>query len=260
PAQQEAAVPAARTIDPAADKMLAMIDQLKTEEARGDPQLLQLNQMLDKIMAIQQREAGGVLPADSTESHEPVQVMTAAPDAVETAILTGTGMRFWGLEEEATPVEGSTGICAVIPEAQTLVSGAIVKLQLQEEVHLGKVTLHPGEYVYGKASLNSERLQVEIPTVKTEDGIVPVKWRLYDMDGLEGIYVPGSIDRDVIRQSGGNGLQSFDLIGGVNPSLSMQAASLGIQTAKTLVGKKAKLIKVHLKAGYQVFIRDRANK
>ncbi len=101
---------------------------------------------------------------------------------------------------------------------------------------------------------------MEIPTVKTETDIVAVKWRIYDMDGLEGIYVPGSIDRDVIQQSGGNGLQSFDLLGSINPSLPMQAASLGIQTAKTLISKKAKLVKLHIKAGYQVLIRDMASK
>lgn len=259
PAQQKTMIPAS-PVEPAADKMLAMIDKLNAEEKQGDPQMAQLNQMLDKIMTIQQRETGSALVPDNLEVRDSVQAITTEPDVVDTELLAVRDTRFWGLEEDIEAAEVSGGIRAVIAEEQTLVNSAILKMRLVDDVHLGKTTIKSGEYVYGKVSLNNERLQVEIPTVRTETGIVAVKWRIYDMDGLEGIYVPGSIDKDVIQQSGGNGLQSVDLLGSINPSLPMQAASLGIQTAKNLISKKAKLVKLYIKAGHQVLIRDMASK
>jgi hypothetical protein len=40
----------------------------------------------------------------------------------------------------------------------------------------------------------------------------------------------------------------------------VQAASAGIEAAKTLLSKKSKLIKVTVKAGYQVLLRDEQQK
>jgi hypothetical protein len=46
----------------------------------------------------------------------------------------------------------------------------------------------------------------------------------------------------------------------MDPSLGAQAASAGIQAAKTLISKKVKLVKVTVKAGYQVLLRDNNQK
>jgi len=48
----------------------------------------------------------------------------------------------------------------------------------------------------------------------------------------------------------GIGLTSLD------PTWQAQAASAGVETAKTLFSKKVKLVKVNVKAGYQVLLRD----
>jgi hypothetical protein len=50
------------------------------------------------------------------------------------------------------------------------------------------------------------------------------------------------------------GLASLD------PSWQAQAAGAGIEAAKTLVSRKVKLVKVTVKAGYQVLLRDEKQK
>lgn len=234
------------------DRIMEMVQQMKEEEAPRDPQLEQMDQMLDKILKIQNPQ-----PEPPVEEIRDERVYSIEPP---TDHITVTNNRFWGLDDEdgapGMPVNHDQGIQAVIHEDQTLVSGATVKLRLLNDVRVGNNDLKAGQYVFGRAQIQNERLQVEIPSVRSAGGILPVKWKVYDMDGLEGVYMPGSIDREVMQQSGSNGLQSLDLMGSVNPSLSMQAASLGIQTAKSLIGKKVKLVKVQVKAGYQVLIRD----
>ena len=46
----------------------------------------------------------------------------------------------------------------------------------------------------------------------------------------------------------------------LDDSWGAQAAGVGIEAAKTLLSKKAKLIKVVVKAGYQVLLHDEQQK
>jgi hypothetical protein len=79
------------------------------------------------------------------------------------------------------------------------------------------------------------------------------------MDGLSGIHIPGAITRDVAKQSADRSMQTIGLTS-LDPSWQAQAAGAGIEAAKTLVSRKVKLIKVTVKAGYQVLLRDEKQK
>lgn len=82
---------------------------------------------------------------------------------------------------------------------------------------------------------------------------------IVDMDGIEGVYVPGAITRDVAKGSADRAVQGIGFTT-LDPSLGAQAANAGIEAAKTLLSKKAKLVKVTVKAGYQVLLRDEKQK
>lgn len=79
--------------------------------------------------------------------------------------------------------------------------------------------------------------------------------QVLDQDGLAGIYEPGSITRDVVKESAGEGVSGIGAVG-IDPSLGAQAASAGIQMARSLVGKKVRMVRVVVKAGYRVFLKD----
>jgi hypothetical protein len=79
------------------------------------------------------------------------------------------------------------------------------------------------------------------------------------MDGIDGIYVPGAITRDVAKGSAERAVQGIN-INTLDPSLGAQAASASIEAAKTLLSRKAKLVKVTVKAGYQVLLQDEKQK
>ena len=76
---------------------------------------------------------------------------------------------------------------------------------------------------------------------------------------MSGLYIPGAITRDVAKQSAEQGLQDIGFTS-LNPSIGTQAASAGIQAAKTLLSKKVKLVKVTLKAGYHLLLYDEKQK
>jgi hypothetical protein len=79
------------------------------------------------------------------------------------------------------------------------------------------------------------------------------------MDGLTGIYIPGAINRDVAKASADRSMQTLG-VANLDDSWGAQAAGVGIEAAKSLLSKKVKLIKVAVKAGYQVLLRDEKQK
>ena len=79
------------------------------------------------------------------------------------------------------------------------------------------------------------------------------------MDGLIGIHIPGSINRDVSKESANEAITGVGMTT-LDPSLAAQATSAGIQAAKSLLSKKVKLVKVTVKAGYSVLLKDNNQK
>jgi conjugative transposon TraM protein len=159
-----------------------------------------------------------------------------------------------------TAIEDSqNAIQAVIHETQTIVNGSTVKLRLLNDVFINDVHIPKDNFLYGIASLRGERLSIKINSVRYNNSLFPVELSVYDMDGLNGIYIPGAITRDVAKQSADRSMQTIGLAS-LDPSWQAQAAGAGIEAAKTLVSRKVKLVKVTVKAGYQVLLRDEKQK
>jgi conjugative transposon TraM protein len=149
----------------------------------------------------------------------------------------------------------ANAIQAVVHETGTVMDGATIKLRLQTDISVNGTLVPKGSFVFGTASLNGERLNIKINSLRYKSSLFPVQLLVVDMDGMEGIYVPGAITGDVAKNSTERAIQNIG-ISTLDPSLSAQAASAGIEAAKSLVSKKVKLVKVTLKAGYQVLLRD----
>jgi conjugative transposon TraM protein len=146
-------------------------------------------------------------------------------------------------------------IRAVVDEDQTLVSGATIKLRLTEGARVNGVTLPKDNFVYGTATLNNERLLISIKSVICGNSIYPVNWQVFDLDGMAGVFIPGAISRDVSKESAAEGINSVGVTS-LDASLGGQAANAGIQAAKNLFSKKIKLVRVSVKAGYEVLLKE----
>ncbi|MBO9684444.1 MAG: conjugative transposon protein TraM [Flavisolibacter sp.] len=235
----------------------------QSADADSDPQMKDLNQMMDKILAIQHPERvkdtvgtnsvlnkRGVLPVTNHSKQSPISLLSQNTSNE----VSKNG--FYGLSEEhVTSVQNA--VEAIIPEDQTLVNGATVKLQLSNPIDIAGVNIPTGSFIYGLATLNNERLQIEISSIRYQNSIYPVRLQVYDLDGLRGIYIPGAITRDVAKQSADNSMQLMEL-SSMDPSLKGQATAAGINTVKSLLSKKVKMVKVSVKAGYRVLLYDKS--
>jgi hypothetical protein len=114
--------------------------------------------------------------------------------------------------------------------------------------------LTAGQFIYGTVSFNNERLKININSIRHDISIMQVALKVFDLDGMEGISIPGSRNQADSKSMAGNSLQNVQLLS-MNPSLEAQAASAGVEAVKSLFGKRIKATSVTLKAGYHVLLK-----
>jgi conjugative transposon TraM protein len=247
--------------------MIKMQNMMQAISARGnepDPQVNQLNGMLDKIMLIQYPEKlqDSMRSLSEKNKKQTFLVTTAAVDDGATLLDTQkTSMKptasFFSINDEEGKMEDKkqNTIEAVVPESQTIVLGGTVRLRLLSDIYVAGIKIPKDEFVYGTGTLNGERLKIAISSLRYQNNILPVSLEVYDLDGMAGIYMPGSITRDVSKQSADDAISSVGLTT-VDPSIGAQAASAGIEAAKTLASKKIKLVRVNIPSGYNLLLKD----
>lgn len=218
-----------------------------------DPEMEAINQTLDKLMAIQ--EPRKLAPPNLNSR---VVFAVGAGKRIDSSYFgRRNANKVKDLFYEESKQAGSlpNSIIAVMPVAQRIQNGSVVKLELRSAVLVNGILLPIGTHVFGVASLAGERLMVHIPSIRYQQHLVPVSLTVYDMDGLEGIYVPGSITRDVLKATADNAVQATGTAG-FDLSLSTRVAAAGIGAAKSLLSRKVKQVQVTMPAGYQVLLHD----
>ncbi len=244
------------------EQMMQMANQPGTQ----DPEMQQLDGMLDKILDVQypNRVEEKLRQASEARKGEVFAVASKTKDN-NISLLDNKRMQsdggngFYSLDNATNTDDAQNAIQAVIHETQTIVDGSTIKLRLVNDVFINGIRIPKDNFVFGIASLRGERLGIKINSVRYNNSLFPVQLSVYDMDGLDGIYIPGAITRDVAKQSADRSMQTIGLTS-LDPSWQAQAAGAGIEAVKTLFSKKVKLIKVTVKAGYQVLLRDEKQK
>ncbi|WP_439698894.1 conjugative transposon protein TraM [Mucilaginibacter sp. AW1-7] len=233
----------------------------------SDPEMKQITQMLQQINDIQNPgNANNRLRNQSLKNHGRVYAVAAAKDDddEENPVSGGMQVSYTSYDggnktkkrrSASTAETAGNTIQAVVHEDQTLVSGAVIKLRLLDGIYINGKMIPKGSFVYGTCSLNNERLEIKIASIRYLNNILPVALAVYDLDGMEGLYVPGSIGRDAAKNGVGDAVQSMQIMS-MDQSVGTQAASAGVEAAKGLFNHKVKQIKVKVKAGYEVLLKD----
>ncbi len=231
----------------------------------SDPNLNQLDGMLNKILDIQYPDrVTNKTKKQSEEKKGFAFPIVVNDESTQTSFFTGKGQndstrainqnRFLGQSVDSIKIGSEQlNILAVVEETQTIMEGSSVKLRLLSEIVIDGAQINRGQVVYGIASVRGERLQIKISGIRCHGNLYPVALRVFDLDAMEGVYIPGLINREVVKQSTDNAVRNL-MLNSINPSIGAQAASAGVETAKNLVGKKVRLVKVTLKSGHQLFL------
>jgi len=251
------------------NRLEEMMRTMTTKENGEDPEMKQLNGMMEKILDIQHPErVKEKIKERSIKNKNQVFAVTVTDDEYVSILDTlpaeyivkqqSKDQGFYSFSDDPeTKVNNS--VEAVIHETQTVVAGSPVKLRLSDDIYINGVLIPRDNFIFGTASLNGERLTITVNSIRFQNLLLPVALSIYDIDGLEGIYIPGAISRDVAKQSADNALQNIS-VSSIDPSISTQALGMGLEAGKNLLSKKSKVVRVTVKAGYKVLLIDNNNK
>ncbi|MBE7174246.1 MAG: conjugative transposon protein TraM [Williamsia sp.] len=251
------------------NQKLQVLEQTMSQTG-SDPELEQLNTMLDKIVAIQHPDterSSGISDNEKADGRSlrvrnakssPASMLAAPVEKDKKAAVNKMRSAFYSesyMSVDTATGEGLNTFSALVPRAQTIVSGSTLQLQLLQDVKVGETVISKGNYLSGTAAISGERLLIKIKSIRMENNVFPVSLEVYDMDGLPGIHTPGSSTGEAVRESSGRLTNSLGLTS-LDPSIGAQAAATGIEAAKSLMSKKVKLIKVIIPAGYRILLKD----
>ncbi|HEK19747.1 MAG TPA: conjugative transposon protein TraM [Bacteroidetes bacterium] len=196
------------------------------EDKAEDPEMKQLSEMMDKIIAIQNPES--------------VAAKTVKPAGAE----------------------GDTkfkAIPAQIVDKQKAVQGATIKLRLQDTVTLYGYLIPKGHEIFGTCRITNQRLLLDIKNIRLGTSIIPVDLSVYSLDGMPGLYAPEAELADAAGSGADDAVRSIGMYG-MDNSIATQVAGAGIDAAKSLFSKKIKKIKVKLESGQPVLLRNNQQK
>lgn len=162
------------------------------------------------------------------------------------------------------PAATKNTIFACVDCNQALIDGQGVRLRLMEQMRVGNLILPRNTLIVGTGKIAGERLGITVTSIEYAGTILPVELTVYDSDGQPGIHIPFSMEISTAKEVAANLGQNL----GTTVSITNQSAGdqllseLGkgaIQGVSQYVSKKIRTVKVHLKEGYRVMLRQADN-
>ncbi|RYD83415.1 MAG: conjugative transposon protein TraM [Sphingobacteriales bacterium] len=201
------------------DRLEALMKTMQSGK-EDDPEMQQLSGMMDKIIAIQNPEL--------------------ARQKFQQTIILDSQFR-------ATP--------AIIVDNQKAVQGATVKIRLQDTLRIAGILVPKGHELFGACRITNQRLLLDIKNIRLGTSIIPVDLSIYSLDGMIGIDAPEAMLTGALNNGTDDAVRSVGF-GGFDQTVATQVAGAGIDAARQLISKKVKSIKVKLKSGHAILLRN----
>lgn len=151
-------------------------------------------------------------------------------------------------------------IKAIIDENIKAVDGSRVRLRLLDDVEVSGITLRKGTYLYATMSgFGNQRVKGTVKSVLVDDDIVKINLSIYDTDGLEGLYVPGSQFRDTAKDIASGAFSTSGDLGFTQSSnsftqMGIQAVNNAFNKTGNAISKAIKKNRANLKYGTFVYL------
>lgn len=152
-------------------------------------------------------------------------------------------------------------IKVVIDENLTGYAGSRIRLRLLDDIEAGNFLIKKGTYLFALITgFSGQRVELSVKSILYENKILPVKLIVYDLDGLAGLYVPGSAFRDFTKDLSTNTVQGVTLDGsGTGPAASqfaMSTASKMFESASSAVAGLIRKNKAKIKYNSYLYLID----
>lgn len=202
------------------DRLEMLMQSIKADKGT-DPEMQQMNGLLEKIIDIQN------------------------PSRSQQKILSQ--------EDGNAPEKEFLAVPAELADNIKVIQGATIRLRLLDSVLLKNLVVPSGHFVFGICRIVNQRLLLDIRTIRLGELIIPVNLSVYGMDGMAGIAAKEAVVGDVASWGAVDAVSGISVYG--MQGLTGQVTGAGIDAAKSLFKRKLRAVRVKLHAGDKVLLR-----
>lgn len=174
-----------------------------------------------------------------------------------------THSMFNTVSEYSQDINDSPLIKAMIDQTTKTTDGTRLRFKLLDDVIVQDVKIKKGTYLYGTVSgFGQQRVKANIPSILVGDRFITVSLNVYDIDGMEGFYVPESSFR-VFLQNAAAGVagqsiqfnQNSGYSGGIDAeNIALQAIQNVYQAASSAISGNLRKNKAKIKYNTIVYL------
>ena len=264
------------------DALRAELGALKEEKAKANGEVDQL-ELLEKSyqMAAKYLPSGNATPNPSANSSDksvkpPASELPAAELSPERETVVSSldqpisdsafiaeygykerNMGFRSVGKPALSIARKT-LSVVVDRTTTIRQGDFLRLRLAESARIEGMTLPPNTVLIAQSTIDGNRMKLHVTSVEHAGRILAVKLSAFDLDGQEGLAIPGSEEVSALKEVGagvgGTIGTSFTFASSAKDQLIAEAARGVMQGASQLLQKKLRTIKVTVKSGHRLFL------
>ena len=166
-------------------------------------------------------------------------------------------MGFCSVGKKASFIARNT-LSVVVDRTTTIRQGDFLRLRLAESARIEGMTLPPNTVLIAQSTIDGNRMKLHVTSVEHAGRILAVKLSAFDLDGQEGLAIPGSEEVSALKEVGagvgGTIGTSFTFASSAKDQLIAEAARGVMQGASQLLQKKLRTVKVTVKSGHQLFL------
>jgi len=159
---------------------------------------------------------------------------------------------------KASPSIARNTLSVVVDRTTTIRQGDFLRLRLAESARIEGMTLPPNTVLIAQSTIDGNRMKLHVTSVEHAGRILAVKLSAFDLDGQEGLAIPGSEEVSALKEVGagvgGTIGTSFTFASSAKDQLIAEAARGVRQGASRLLQKKLRTVKVTVKSGHQLFL------
>jgi len=159
---------------------------------------------------------------------------------------------------KATPSIARNTLSVVVDRTTTIRQGDFLRLRLAESARIEGMTLPPNTVLIAQSTIDGNRMKLHVTSVEHAGRILAVKLSAFDLDGQEGLAIPGSEEVTALKEVGagvgGTIGTSFTFASSAKDQLIAEAARGVMQGASQLLQKKLRTVKVTVKSGHRLFL------
>lgn len=153
-------------------------------------------------------------------------------------------------------------IKARVDELVKVKDGSRLRLRLSEDVEIDGHILKKGSYLYASVTgFSAQRVKAEVKSVLLGGSIKKIQLKVYDLDCMEGFYVPTSSFRDLTQQVGAQAIGGVNINTNTNgdqsvESVALQALQQAFSSTTSAVSRHIRQNQAKIKYNTEIYLVD----